>query len=195
MFFAAICPWRTRRYSRCAKASCVIQRGEVPQRKYVDRRSRVGLQTTGCQQRTRRVQSEPVGTNGRAVLRRLTRVSFHPAEASVLFPRQGLERKPTPGSLLPAVEAPGGAEVADSLQESPVKTEKCKWKREMCKHVFGLRCSEAVLEIYSRHSFWRKQTSHYLLGIRLFVLFCLCLHLTALILPEQTIMAVCNLKT
>lgn len=96
---------------------------------------------TACQQRTRRVQSEPVGTDGRAVLRSLTRVSFHPA--SVLFPRQGLERKPAPGSLPPAVEAPGGAEAADSLQESPVKgTEKCKWKREMCKRVFGLRRSE-----------------------------------------------------
>lgn len=75
-----------------AKGECVIQRGEVPPRAQICGPTfpRVGLQTTGCQQRTRRVQSEPVGTDGRAVLRSLTRVSFHPAEASCPVPTSGI---------------------------------------------------------------------------------------------------------
>lgn len=74
------------------KGECVIQRGEVPPRAQICGPTfpRVGLQTTGCQQRTRRVQSEPVGTDGRAVLRSLTRVSFHPAEASCPVPTSGI---------------------------------------------------------------------------------------------------------
>lgn len=111
------------------KVECVIQRGEVPRqaRIFGPTFPRVGLQTTDCQQRTWRVQSEPVGPDRRAALRSLTRVSFHPAQPSVLFPHQELERKPAPGSLLPAVAAPGGAEVACSLQGSLVEgTEKCK---------------------------------------------------------------------